>query len=66
MSEPTIPLAQLRAAGFALDALTDDQLDVLRALSTEELELLLDLKHRLDDAGPEVQAHSEIAGGALF
>lgn len=59
-------LGVLEAHGFAISQLTDDQRQVLRDLSTEELELLLDVKSRLDEAGPEVQAHSEIAGGALF
>ncbi|NUP48145.1 MAG: hypothetical protein HOW97_12650 [Catenulispora sp.] len=60
------PLAALAAGGFPVDHLTDEERDVLNALSTEELALLLDIKSRLDEAGPEVRAHSEIAGGALF
>jgi hypothetical protein len=35
-------------------------------LSTEELALLIDIKARLDEVGPEVQAHGEVAGAALF
>ncbi|MBM9508889.1 aroma-sacti cluster domain-containing protein [Actinacidiphila acididurans] len=60
------PLGELEAHGFGIAALTDEQRDVLRGLSREELDLLLDIKDRLDEVGPEVQAHSEIAGGALF
>jgi len=60
------PLVVLEAHGLDLAGLTDEQRQVLRDLSTEELELVLDLKSRLDEAGAEVQAHSEIAGGALF
>ncbi|MFH0177916.1 aroma-sacti cluster domain-containing protein [Streptomyces cacaoi] len=56
----------LEEHGFGIDALTEEQRQVLKELSTEELDLILDIKHRLDEAGPEVQAHSEIAGGALF
>lgn len=59
-------LRALEIHGFGLAALTDEQRQVLRDLSAEELELVIDLKDRLDEAGPEVQAHSEIAGGALF
>jgi hypothetical protein len=60
------PLGVLEAHGFAIAALSDEQREVLRDLSCEELDLLLDIKGRLDEVGPEVQAHSEIAGGALF
>ncbi|MFJ4961305.1 hypothetical protein EES43_09445 [Streptomyces sp. ADI96-02] len=57
---------ELREAGFPVDLLTDEQREVLSALTPEELALLLDVKNRLDAVGPEVQAHGEIAGGALF
>ncbi|MFC9019626.1 aroma-sacti cluster domain-containing protein, partial [Streptomyces albidoflavus] len=39
---------------------------VLTGLEPDELAVLLDIKGRLDAVGPEVQAHGEIAGGALF
>lgn len=66
-SPDTSPLeATLHAAGFPVDLLTDEQRLVLSELTTEELTLLLDVKSRLDAVGPEVQAHGEIAGGALF
>ncbi len=58
--------ATLHAAGFPVDLLTDEQRVVLGELTAEELTLLLDVKSRLDAVGPEVQAHGEIAGGALF
>ncbi len=60
------PLHVLASHGFVVSALTDEQRDVLRELSTEEVALLVDIKSRLDEVGPEVRAHSEIAGGALF
>lgn len=60
------PLARLETAGFALDALNDEQRGVLNALTPQELTVLIDLKGQLDRVGPEVQAHSDIAGGALF
>ncbi|MGC5345448.1 aroma-sacti cluster domain-containing protein [Streptomyces sp. DT24] len=66
MNEPEDRLAALHGAGFAVDMLTEEQQEVLSALSQEELVLLLDIKNRLDAVGPEVQAHGEIAGGALF
>ncbi|WP_329454390.1 aroma-sacti cluster domain-containing protein [Streptomyces sp. NBC_01497] len=56
----------LASHGFGVDGLTDEQRQVLGELSSQELELVLDIKARLDEVGPEVQAHSEIAGGALF
>ncbi|WLQ32248.1 hypothetical protein P8A18_01765 [Streptomyces castrisilvae] len=69
MTDPADDHDRLRAledAGFPLHSLPPEQRDVLRDLSAEELTLLLGLKERLDAAEPEVQAHSEIAGGALF
>jgi hypothetical protein len=59
-------LADLEAHGFLIGALTGEQRDVLLALTAEELALLIDIKARLDEVGPEVQAHSEVAGAALF
>lgn len=56
----------LYEAGFPVDMLTEEQREVLSGLTPEELALLLDVKNRLDAVGPEVQAHGEIAGGALF
>ncbi|WP_405509339.1 hypothetical protein OG323_25435 [Streptomyces cyaneofuscatus] len=58
--------AALYEAGFPLDLLTEEQRLVLSELTPQELTLLLDVKNRLDAVGPEVQAHGEIAGGALF
>jgi hypothetical protein len=66
MSEPRDTLAELRAHGFPVSAIPLEQLEVLCSLSDTEFELLLDIKMRLDEAAPEVQAHSEIAGAALF
>jgi hypothetical protein len=59
-------LGALVAAGFSLDALSDEQQEVLRGLTAEEVELLIDIRGRLDEAAPEVQAHADVAGGALF
>uniref|UniRef100_A0AAU2K0F1 Uncharacterized protein n=1 Tax=Streptomyces sp. NBC_00049 TaxID=2903617 RepID=A0AAU2K0F1_9ACTN len=63
-SDPT--LEALVAAGFDLDALSEEQYEVLCALAPEELALLVDIRGRLDAAAPEVQAHADVAGGALF
>lgn len=60
------PLERLEMAGFTLDALNDEQREVLGALTPQELDVLIDIKGQLDLVGPEVQAHSDIAGGALF
>jgi hypothetical protein len=56
----------LAAAGFPVDTFTDEQLDVFRALTPAELELIVDIKGRLDAVEPEVQAHAAVAGAALF
>ncbi|MFE2294795.1 aroma-sacti cluster domain-containing protein [Streptomyces sp. NPDC059452] len=58
--------AALYEAGLPVDLLTEEQRLVLSELTPQELTLLLDIKSRLDAVGPEVQAHGEIAGGALF
>lgn len=59
-------LRRMEAAGFAVEAFTEEQRVVLETLTPHELAVLLDIKSRLDEVGPEVQAHGEIAGGALF
>jgi hypothetical protein len=59
-------LAELTAHGIPVDALTAEQRDVLRNLTADELALLTDIRARLDEVGPDVEAHSEIAGAALF
>ncbi|MCH0543390.1 hypothetical protein I3F58_28345 [Streptomyces sp. MUM 203J] len=59
-------LGTLYRAGFAVDLLTEEQRRVLTGLAPEELAVLLDIKSRLDAVGPEVEAHGEFAGGALF
>ena len=66
MNDRPTTLDRLQQAGFAVDALNDEQREVLNALGPQELAVPLDLKDRLDEVGPEVRAHSEIAGGALF
>ncbi|SEG54263.1 hypothetical protein SAMN05216223_106112 [Actinacidiphila yanglinensis] len=59
-------LRALRDAGFPVDTFTADQCAVFAALSAHELELVLDIKARLDAVEPEVQAHAAVAGAALF
>jgi len=67
MNDPDNPaLTALAAAGFPLDTLSEEQVVVLGSLSEQELNLLVDLKTKLDELEPEVQAHTNIAGGALF
>ncbi|WP_306330357.1 aroma-sacti cluster domain-containing protein [Streptomyces venezuelae] len=63
---PAPTLEALAAAGFDVDALSEEQQEVVRALTPEELALLVDIRGRLDAAAPEVQAHADVAGGALF
>ncbi|MFC8224496.1 aroma-sacti cluster domain-containing protein [Streptomyces sp. NPDC057287] len=64
--EPPVLPAALHEAGLPVDMLTDEQRLVLSQLTEEELTVLLDIKSRLDAVEPEVRAHGEIAGGALF
>lgn len=59
-------MAELEAHGIAVAGLTAAQQELLRNLTDEELALLADIRARLAELGPEVQAHSEIAGAALF
>ncbi|WP_034090920.1 aroma-sacti cluster domain-containing protein [Streptacidiphilus albus] len=62
----TARIGRLYEAGFVVDAFSEEQVEVLLGLGPDELNILLDIKSRLDEAAPEVEAHSEIAGGALF
>ncbi len=62
------PLAALLDAGFRFDGLTEQQREVVRTLSADEVELLVAIGRRITDPAlePEVVAHAEIAGGLLF
>ncbi len=66
MTDPRYTPSELEDMGFPLSGLTPEQLEVLRDLTAEEAALLLDIKARMDHVAPEVQAHNEIAGAALF
>ena len=66
------PLERLRAAGFDLAQFDDEQLKLLTCLSADELAVLLDIKERLGEVLPEVEAHgigietAMTVGGLLF
>lgn len=67
MSDPDErTLAALADAGVPVEEFSPEERVVLGTLSPEELALLIDIKARLDAAAPEVQLHSNVAGGALF
>jgi hypothetical protein len=66
MTESRYTLDELEAHGFAVRQLPVEQQDVLRNLTASEFALLVEIKARLDEVGPEVEAHSEVAGAALF
>jgi len=66
MSEYRYTLDELETNGFEVHALNTEQQDVLRRLSEEEFSLLVEIRSRLQDTAPEVMAHSEVAGAALF
>ena len=65
-TEDDANLRALAAAGFPTGTFTDEQRVVFNELTPAELELILDIKRRLDAVEPEVQAHSVVAGAALF
>lgn len=48
--------AALQSAGVDLSALPDQEREVIANLSPEELQILIDLRERLDLDGDEVQA----------
>lgn len=57
---------RLTAAGFDLDTMTVHQADVVRGLSAEEVTTLLSIRQRVDEAGPDVEGHNVVIGGALW
>ncbi|WP_035844821.1 aroma-sacti cluster domain-containing protein [Kitasatospora azatica] len=63
--EPDVRLEQLRASGFPIEDLTPEQRAVLAVLTAEELAVLTEVKHRLDEVAPEVVAH-QMVGGLFF
>ncbi|MDQ7911320.1 hypothetical protein RB614_43210 [Phytohabitans sp. ZYX-F-186] len=65
-AQPPEPLSALLAAGFPVAAFSEQERAVFAALSPAEVALLVDIKGRLDAMAPDVQAHSVIAGAALF
>jgi hypothetical protein len=66
--EPTPGREALRAAGFELADLDAAQLEVLDQLTDDEVAVLLEVRHRLLEAEPEVSAHSvtPLTIGGLF
>jgi hypothetical protein len=66
MTNHRYTVEELEAHGIEVRSLPVEQQSVLRDLAPEELALLVDIRARLDEVAPEVQAHSEIAGAALF
>ncbi|GIJ47870.1 hypothetical protein Val02_47560 [Virgisporangium aliadipatigenens] len=66
MTDGAYTVEELEAHGFPVHDLTEEQRDVLRNLTPEEFAILVDVRARLEAVGPEVQAHAEIAGAALF
>ena len=59
-------LDKLRAEGYALDMMSDEQLDILGALSDQELGVLIEVGNRLANEDPEGTAHTPMAIGGLF
>lgn len=59
-------LDRLREAGFAIDGLEEEQTDVLRDLSEEEVDMLIDVRTRLVESGADTEAHAAKTIGGLF
>jgi hypothetical protein len=61
------PIQALRDAGIPVDAVPEEQRAVLKDLSEQELNTLIDIHKRVEDAG-EVQGYRgcTITGGVLF
>ncbi len=61
------PIQALRDAGVPVDAIPEEQRAALADLSEQELNTLLDIHKRVEDAG-EVQGYRgcTITGGVLF
>lgn len=64
----SVVLQRLVEAGMNLAGVTESQREVLEALSQAEVDVLVDVLRRLDEAGPDVTAHSgpEANGGAFW
>lgn len=52
--------------GFMAQHVTDEQLAILESLSDAEMELLVRIKRRLDEAGGDVEGHNLEAGGVVW
>jgi hypothetical protein len=61
------PLQVLRDAGVPVDDIPQEQRNALAELSTQEMNTLLDIRRRVEDAG-EVQGYAgcTVTGGILF
>ncbi|MFI7702069.1 aroma-sacti cluster domain-containing protein [Nonomuraea sp. NPDC049480] len=55
-------LEQLEAAGFDVTNATDEQRAVLEALTDEELQVLVSVRDRLEEAA-DVEGHAYPSGG---
>ena len=67
MSMQQDPLTTLREAGVPVDDIPEQQRAALAELSEQELNTLLDIRRRVEDAG-EVQGYAgcTVTGGVLF
>ena len=61
------PLQALRDAGVSVDDIPEEQRTALAGLSQQEMNTLLDIRKRIEDAG-EVQGYAgcTVTGGVLF
>ncbi|MBV1850640.1 aroma-sacti cluster domain-containing protein [Catellatospora tritici] len=58
--------SRLDRLGFDTQFASDEQIAVVDSLSDAEIELLVKIKHKLDDAAGDVEGHSLDAGGVVW
>jgi hypothetical protein len=59
-------LETLRNAGMAVDAMPEEQRGVLAQLSPDEVNTLISVRNRLQDAGGDVEGHLKAWPGIGF
>lgn len=58
--------SRLEQLGFNVQSATKEQLAVIESLSDAEMDLLLKIKTRFDDAGDDVEGHGLDGGGVVW
>ncbi len=58
--------SRLEQLGFDTHSITEEQIAVIDSLSDAEIQLLVKIKNKLDDAGGDVEGHSVDSGGVVW